>query len=308
MSKRKAAPQPAATPAEPHIYDDVPAAWLLRALVLTFAAMALMLYLIYATLFYFGQWQIVLHPSHTLAATPASAYEPLRFGVDATGQPQLTGWWIPADPNSRYANFTLLYLHSGDGSLADTLLTLHSLHSLGINLFAIDYRGFGQSSGGHPTESTMNADSTAAFNYLVDTRHILPTQIIAFGDGMGATLAARLASAHQAMPAVILRNPPVNLLAVAAHDSRSRLLPTALLFHERFTIAPTLATLSTPKLLLASSDDPSLAALFHTAASPKHEVTLPATVTPAQAADEFSAAITRFLDDNLSLPPAMLTP
>lgn len=295
----KRRPQPA-TPTPPETVDPI---WLLKAGGVTIALALLCSYLALCLLFYQGQWQIVLHPTRTTSA-PASIngapYQLIHFGPDESAIPQLTGWWIPAAPGSRYTNTTLLFLPRGDGSLANSIPTLASLHALGINVFAFDYRGYGQSAKTHPTQQRMLHDADSAWLYLTASRAIPTNQIVPYGTGAGASLAASLAASHPEIPALILDSPHTDLLDLARRDPRSSLLPTGLLFHEDFPLATPLKTLHTPKLLLSSGPTP---AAFRTASDPKITVEL---ASPSAAL--YSQSITRFLDQYLSTSPTQLVP
>lgn len=288
----KRRPQP--TP-EPEKVDPI---WLLKAVAATIALAILCGYLALCLLFYQGQWQLVLHPTRT-SSTPVSIdgapFQLLHFGPGDSGIPQLTGWWIPAAAPVRYANTTVLFLPPGDGSLANSLPTLAALHHLGINVFAFDYRGYGQSANTHPNQQKMIQDAESAWTYLTSSRHIPPNQIIPYGTGTGASLAASLATSHPAIPALILDSPHTDLLEVAQHDPRSSLLPTGLLFHENFPLAAPLQTLHTPKLLLSKSGQYPTA--YRTAADPK--ITIEFT-TPTEAL--YAQALTRFLDQYAQEP------
>jgi Lysophospholipase len=278
--------------------------WLLKAGAATVAAAALCGYLALCLLFYQGQWQLVLHPVHTSSA-PASIdgtpYQLLHFGPGDSAVPQLVGWWIPATPSARYATTTLLFLPPGDGSLANSIPTLAALHRLGINVFAFDYRGYGQSAKTHPNQQKMAQDAESAWTYLTASRHIPANQIIPYGAGVGASLAAALAANHPAVPALILDAPYTDLLATAERDPRSSLLPTSLLFHEDFPLAAPLKILHTPKLLLShSSVEP---AAYRTAASPKITAEITAPTDPL-----YPPTLTRFLDQYTQGSPAVLSP
>jgi hypothetical protein len=261
-------------------------------------------YLTLCGLFYQGQWQLVLHPDTATTITPASVNLPLEdvsFDYTETGQPQLHGWWIPATTPTRYSAFTVLYLHGGNGSLADTLPRLQELHNLGLNIFAFDYRGFGQSAGPHPDEHRMREDSTAAWVYVTQKRGIPAAQIVPYGEGVGASLAAQLLADDPQIPAVILDEPNFDLVAQVRKDPRSQLIPVRLLFRERFALTP-LATLKTPKLFLLhdGSQAPSPAELA-AVADPKlvlHTGTLGSPETAAQR-NQF---LSRFLDEYLPAP------
>ena len=282
--------------------------WLGKALALCLGAALLCAYLTACLLFYQGLWQLVLHPSHTVERTLANvgiAFTPVRFGDFDTGQPHLTGWWIPAQSVPRTdlaphsANFTVLYLHGGSGSLSDTLPALALLHRTGFNIFAIDYRGFGGSDTSvHPDAERMQQDAEAALDYLVTTQHTSQSSIIPMGTGLGASLGVQLARAHSELPGIILDNPDPDPAGTAAAQS-SRLIPVRLLFGSRFAIAAPLAKLSTPKLLFAggsnvsSADESRIETLYLNAASPKYTVVLPPNSTDAAR----EGAIDRFLHD-----------
>lgn len=246
--------------------------WLFKALAVVIVLASICGYLALCLLFYQGQWQIVLHPVRTATAPQSidgAAFQVIRFAPDDSAIPQLTGWWIPSDTGGRYHDTTVLFLPSGDGSLADSIPTLAALHTVGINIFAFDYRGYGQSANVRPNQRKMAEDAGSAWQYLTNSRAIPARQVIPYGTGTGASLAAQLAIAHPEIPALILDSPRADLLASVQLDPRSRFVPVNLLFHEDFPLAKPLETLRTPKLLLSnstSSDQPPAA--FRTASDP----------------------------------------
>ena len=294
------APKPKkGTPPQPVQPEVVSPIWLVKAIGLTVLAALLCGYLTFCLLFYQGQWQLVLHPART-SSNPTSIagipYELIRFGPDESAIPQLTGWWIPSDPGARYAHLTILFLPDGNGSLADSIPTLASLHNLGFNIFAFDYRGYGQSVTIRPSQQSLTHDADSAWQYLATSRHLIAQQIIPYGTGTGASLAAHLAVSNPTIPALILDSPRADLLDAALRDPRSKFLPVRLLFHERFPLAEPLSTLRTPKLLLTRAATPDKS--FATAADPKLTVEL-ASPSPVL----YYQTVTRFLDQYLPPPP-----
>jgi pimeloyl-ACP methyl ester carboxylesterase len=306
-SAKRPAPRTPNRSAPPETVDP---AWLMKALALSLVAALICGYATICFLYYQGAWQLILHPNRAVARTPANvglAYTDVRFDSSETGQPRLTAWWIPAEsptqPSRGYAAFTILYLHDGSGSLADTVPMLASLHHSGLNVFAIDYRGFGASDdSAHPSEARMIQDAAAALDYLTSTHHIPARNIVPYGVGLGAYLAADLARKHPDLPAVILDNPdPDPLSSVAA--SRSRFIPVRFLAGHPFNIAKLIATLATPKLLIAGGPssagptrDPSaLQGLFKEAAGPSLTVTLPS----GGSEGDYQATLKRFLQEYL---------
>ena len=271
--------------------------WLLAALAAALCAAAICCYGALCLLFYQGQWQLLFHPSRALTTTPAAvglAFDEIHFDVTETGIPQLDGWWIPADPQSAYTADTVLYLHDARGSLSDTVPALTSLHNIGLNVFAMDYRGFGRSTGSHPTERLAKADSDAAWTWLTDTREIPATHIILYGNGAGATFAAHLA-ADFAPAGVILEDPNPPARQIFAADARARILPLFLLQNEYLDPTADLARAHTPRLFLDRKGDPTLTwRLYQASSSPKSLVDL------RHSSDAIvQSSLRRFLDEVL---------
>ena len=213
--------RPPQQPARP-VIENIDPRWLVKALLLTILAAAICAYLALCLLIYQGGWQLLLHPAAQngtqIDVTPSTPFQAIRFDASATGTPRLSGWWIPADSGPFVTPArTMLYLHDGTGSLSTTVRELALLHQAKVNIFAIDYRGFGRSEGPHPTEARMLEDSNAALDYLINTRHIAATEIVPYGVGLGAVLAAKLAGTHPELPAVIIDSPDPGCLRASDH-------------------------------------------------------------------------------------------
>jgi hypothetical protein len=304
--KRNSSPRPQPTPrhaapqsASPELVDP---RWILKALGVTLCIALLCAWGTLCLLWYQGQWQLVLHPSRTVATTPASVglnFTDLHFADDATGIPQLNGWLIPVSGNAATSAPTALILHGADGSIANALPRALTLHNAGLNVLLFDYRGYGRSVGQHPTEATMQQDSDAALNWLISTQHIPSSNIILYGNGIGASLAVQLAAQHRDISAIILDAPDGDLLDRVIHDPHSSLVPARVLFHEDFPLAEPLRTLTTPKLLISYTSSGHPPAALANAADPKLIIELP---SPNDAA--VIASIQRFLDLYLHLSPS----
>ena len=275
----------------------VEGAWLLKALVAAVVVAIVCTYLTLCLVFSWSEWQLVLHPAQTSAIESPQA--PLiHFDPGDSGQPQLTGVWLPAPPEGHYKDFTILFLPGGDGSLANFAATQTALQQMGMNVFAFDYRGYGKSATTHPNERRMIEDSEAAWTYLTQTRRISPSTILPYGVGVGASLATRLTKAHAEIPGVMLDSPYADLGDVVLKDPRFRLLPVGLLFQEDFPLSRPLAQLTKPKLLLVREPNSEPASYF-SAADPKRIVVLKADDIPG-----FDQSITRFLDEYVPVPSA----
>jgi pimeloyl-ACP methyl ester carboxylesterase len=273
----------------------ISAKWLLSALAAILMLAVICVYATFCLLFYQGSWQLIFHPSRTVTTTPASVgitFDDVRFDYTETGKAQLSGWWIPAESDGRYAGYTILLLRNGHGSLSDSIPRIKALHMLGINVFAFDYRGFGQSMNAHPSEQRMNQDADAAWRYLTDTRHLPGHSIIFYGEGLGASIAASSAIRHAETPALVLEDISPTALTLFAADARTKFLPVRLLSSDRFDSAIVFAHLKTPKLFIEYSRSSNTGTLFHGAEFPKRLVQL----APDDAAN-YAKSMRVFLDE-----------
>lgn len=295
-------------PKPKQVVEIVDPRWLLKALAATVAVAALFAYLAVCLLIYQGGWQRMIFPSAKVDQTPAGqgiAFTAVRFDAAATGTPRLTGWWVPGEPGKP----VILLLHDAFGSLSATLPTIDLLHRAGMNVFAIDYRGFGQSQGPHPTEARMAEDAAAALDYLVNTRHVPAGSVVPYGLGRGASLAVSLANTHPELPAFVVENPDPFAYAHVVEEERSRLLPMRLLVRERFDLPAALEHATRPKLLIADTpfgyETARLAAnqqMFQTAPNPKFILTF----HNPHSEVAYMQALERFVDENVPAAPATL--
>ena len=294
------AQRPSLQRAPPEVVDP---GWLLKALAAVLGLGLFCAYLAVVILFYNQQWQFVLNPSRNVPKDPQSAgltFKPVRFGVDSRGEPQLTGWWVPSDLPS---DPTVLLLHGQDGSMSDALPAARKLHEARLNVLLFDYRGYGKSGGAHPTESSMQEDSSDAFRYLKETRKVPASSILVYGTGLAGSLAVSLCQGHPAVAGVILESADGDTLSRVERDPRARLVPVNWLFRERFPLADALHALRTPKLLLShTAGDPPVDAMR--AADPK----LTAELGPSSDDAEWVQTVARFLTTYVQHPPATLLP
>jgi pimeloyl-ACP methyl ester carboxylesterase len=259
MSKSKPSAKPRSSPSSQSRSAGAPLAaepasatisgrWLLSGLALTLVAALLCAWGTLCILFWQGSWQLLYHPTSAVTRTPANinlSFESIGFATNASGEPQLRGWWIPAASQPR---FTAIYLHGATGNLADTLDALSPLHQAGLNIFAFDYRGYGQSHFEHPSEKRWREDAESALTYLTNTRHLPAASIILIGRDLGANLAVELATVHPNLAGVILEQPLDAPTAAIFNDARAHLVPAHLLVGDRWNTSAAAANLLIPSL------------------------------------------------------------
>lgn len=254
-------------------------------------------------LFWQGSWQLLYHPASAVTRTPASQgldFDPVAFASTETGEPRLKGWWIPASADAHYSRFTVLYLHGQDGNLGDTVATLAALHDLGLNIFAFDYRGYGQSQFQRPTEARWREDANWAIDYLTGIRHIAPGAIILDGKALGANLALETAATHPELAGVVLESPLDTPMNTIFNDARSQLVPAHLLVSDRYDADQAAPALKIPSLWfewtapLGLLGPPEKPAAFQKAGTAKMLVWL---ISNRNAGKDTTDALQRWLDD-----------
>src|SRR5262249_48786053 len=138
-----------------------------------------------------------------IEATPNDygvAYEDVYFTTD--DGVKLNGWLI-LNPGTKK---TLLWFHGNGGNISHRTHSAQLLRDkLAVNIFMIDYRGYGRSEGS-PSEAGTYEDATAALRYLRSRNDIDPRRIVFFGQSLGSAVAADLAGREECL-AVILEAP-----------------------------------------------------------------------------------------------------
>lgn len=118
--------------------------------------------------------------------------EELQLRAPTFGSEQsIHAWWWPA---ARADAPTLLYLHGSRWNLTGQLFRIEQLHALGFAVLAIDYRGFGQSRGELPSESSVYEDAAIAWAQLAELQPD-PAKRFIYGHSLGGAVAVHLAEA-----------------------------------------------------------------------------------------------------------------
>jgi fermentation-respiration switch protein FrsA (DUF1100 family) len=208
-------------------------------------------------LFWFNQNDYIYEPMIALQTTPERVglqAEDIRI-TSGTGSErgELFSWWLPS--NSPKAP-TLLYLHGNDKNIgqARDLEYVRSMHGMGYNVLMIDYRGYGNSTGGVPNESKLYEDAESAWNYLVKQRGILPSQLFIYGHSLGGAIAIDLAMHHPEAAGIIEESSFTNMPAVV-NTTEFGFMPTNILIHQRFDSIAKVPKLKIPLLIIHGTWD-----------------------------------------------------
>jgi fermentation-respiration switch protein FrsA (DUF1100 family) len=105
---------------------------------------------------------------------------------------RLHGLWLAAD-GPRAANApVLLYLHGARWNVAGSAPRIRRMQELGFSVLAIDYRGFGKSTAGLPSEASAYEDARSAWEWLA--KEYPQRQRYIFGHSLGGAIAIDLAA------------------------------------------------------------------------------------------------------------------
>lgn len=275
--------------------------WILIALGIVFVAAALCAWGSLCLLFWQGAWQLLYRPTSTVTRTPAAAglvFDSVGFDTSDTGTPRLRGWWIPAAGNGAAkagaGQYTVLYLHDRFGNSGDSVDKLAAIHKAGVNVFAFDYRGYGQSEFVRPNEANWREDAESALHYLTNTRQIPASSIALVGSGLGANLALEVAAAHPQLAGVALDSPLPSPDDLVFSDARARLVPARMLFRDRYRMQDPAQRLRVPSLWILPRGSPASAASEKRLMAAYDAVKPPKMLVPPSAGDNF-AALSRWL-------------
>jgi len=102
--------------------------------------------------------------------------------------------FIPASSAAgAHPDVTMLYFHGQSNDVGTTWPRLELLYPLGVNLAAVDPRGYGMS-GGEPSEPGIHADLEAVWDQLPVMKGLDSKKLVIYGRSLGAAFAIDLAA------------------------------------------------------------------------------------------------------------------
>lgn len=136
------------------------------------------------------------------------AYEHVFFNsADGT---MLSGWFIPALDVEKPmdAKGTVIHMHGNAQNMTAHWSFAEFVPRRGYNLFAFDYRNYGQSEPVRPDHKGVFEDAVAALDYLRSRTDIDADKLLVFGQSLGGMLAiASVGASKQGVRAVLAEAP-----------------------------------------------------------------------------------------------------
>jgi uncharacterized protein len=188
----------------------------------------------------------LLYPARGRGDGPAPPDAELRTLSAEDGVPVHTLVW-PAPTGSP----TVVLFHGNGEVIGENVGIARILVAKGLGVALVEYRGYGCSSAGSPTEAGLYADAEAALTDL-ETRGVGPKDVVLWGVSLGTGVAAEMAKRGRGS-ALVLVSPYTSMGDVAA--SHVFWLPARLLLRDRFETLSKAGAVQIPTLVLHGTDD-----------------------------------------------------
>lgn len=191
--------------------------------------------------------QFIFFPDRELFATPdAYGLKAEDIWLSTADDVCIHGWFFPRED----ARATLLFLHGNAGNISHRLDNVRLLLDLNVQVFILDYRGYGQSES-NPDEAGTYADALAAWQWMLG-KSIGPHLI--FGRSLGGAVAIWLAVQAEVEPAAVI----IENTFASGRGIAGKLLPVpamAALLPNFYPSIDRIALIDTPLLLIHGEAD-----------------------------------------------------
>lgn len=234
-------------------------------------AVALMAYIAMVAFLYFKQ-DALLFPAGRVHMTPAEAGVPVlsQVTLKTVDGESLVAWTSPAKPGLP----VILFFHGNGGAMVGRAARYKYYTDRGLGLLAVEYRGYGASTGS-PSEAGFMIDARTAYDWLI-AQGIAPSSIVIVGESLGTAVATKLAARVEAA-ALLLEAPYSSVVDVAA--ARYWFAPVRALIRHQFNAIADVGKVKMPILIQHGTEDTTVPyifgqKLFAAAPEPKEFVTV----------------------------------
>ena len=200
-----------------------------------------------------NQRELIFFPSREVPRTPGDLqlqYEEVWLPVAGSNPISMHGWWLRSDDAAAPA---LLYLHGNDLNIAGNIEHIAPLRRMGFSVLTVDYRGYGKSGGGFPSEHQVYEDAETAWNYLIRDLHADPGQAFIYGHSLGGAVAIELGLHHPEAAGLILESTFTSIPDMA--KLTYWMFPADWLLNQRFDALAKIPLLRLPMLFIHGTAD-----------------------------------------------------
>lgn len=185
-------------------------------------------YLAICICYYLYQEKLIFHPEPLPADYQYQFEEPFEeVWINTPDGEKLNALHFKAEAPKG----VVLYFHGNAGNLASWGTVASQFLPFGYDLFIMDYRGYGKSTGSF-NEYKLHQDALACYQYLLDSGY-QSRDVIIYGRSIGSGIASRVAN-EKWNKGLILESPFNNLATLAS--SYAPFLPHGLLLRYKFPV------------------------------------------------------------------------
>lgn len=194
-----------------------------------------------------AQREIVFKTSPVRVAPADAGFSRAReVAVGTRDGERLVGWFVPPSPDKPF----LIYLHGNADTLEKRATRLRLLTDDGAGLIAIDWRGYGGSTGSPSQEGLLN-DALAAYDYG-RAAGADPRRIVVVGESLGTGPATWLA-AERPVAGLVLDSPYSSIVDIGA--DRYWMFPVRLIVRDPFPASDWMKGVRVPIFAVAGEED-----------------------------------------------------
>ena len=199
-------------------------------------------------LVWFLEPRMAFFPWRGVQETPAAAgIQYSDHSIRTADGETLHGWWME-HPSARAQ---IIYWHGNGGNLSLWSDVLIDLQRRGFSVFAVDYRGYGASTGS-PSEKGIYRDGDAATTYFTEKLRKPGVPVVFWGRSLGCSVASYMA-AKSAPDGLVLESPFPDVASVFAGNPVMRVL--SVFSNYTFATARHLEAYTGPLLVLHGDAD-----------------------------------------------------
>jgi fermentation-respiration switch protein FrsA (DUF1100 family) len=185
-------------------------------------------------------------PAGEIAPAEAGLQQARVLDVKTSDGETLVAWYVAPAPGRPL----ILYFHGNGGGLASRNPRFQKLTETGDGLLAVEYRGYGRSTG-TPSEEGLLRDGEAGYAAAL-ALGAEPGRIVVMGESLGSGVAAPLAARHE-IGALVLDSPFSSAVDVAAN--LYRMFPVRLLMRDQFRSDRVIGAVHAPLLIVQGEAD-----------------------------------------------------
>lgn len=148
----------------------------------------------------------LIYPSHMPPNSRTEVPRPSQFGIrdfeelviPTSDGEKLSAFYCRGPRDGRNSDVTVLMFHGNAGNIGHRLPIARMLiNFIGCNVFMLEYRGYGLSTG-EPEEAGIMIDAQTALDYLRNRAETRSHRLVVYGQSLGGAVGTKLVAKNQA--------------------------------------------------------------------------------------------------------------